>query len=149
MVEPAFVVVTGDLTDAKDKDLVGSMQYLSEWNTYRDALEESGVLAKRNGTFWHDLRGNHDCFNVPDWNSKENMFADMSATKAPGFMFDVKTDYGKYGFIGIDACPKPGPARPYNFFGLFETPDMDYLSQRLASSNGNNHTFVVGDSRAV
>ncbi|KAF9979431.1 Transmembrane protein 62 [Mortierella antarctica] len=142
MVEPAFVVVTGDLTDAKDKDLVGSMQYLSEWSTYRDALEESGVLAKRNGTFWHDLRGNHDCFDVPDWNSKENMFADMSATKAPGFMFDVRTDYGKYGFIGIDACPKPGPARPYNFFGLFETPDMDYLSQRLALNKENNHTFV-------
>ncbi|KAF9191012.1 Transmembrane protein 62 [Haplosporangium sp. Z 767] len=142
LVEPAFVVVTGDLTDAKDKQLVGSMQYLSEWVTYRDALEESGVLDKRNGTFWHDLRGNHDCFNVPSWDSKENMFADMSATKAPGFMFDVRTDYGKYGFIGIDACPKPGPARPYNFFGLFETPDMDNLARRLELSKGNNHTFV-------
>ncbi|KAF8955180.1 Transmembrane protein 62 [Entomortierella lignicola] len=141
-IEPAFVVVTGDLTDAKDKHLVGSMQYVDEWITYRDALEESGVLDKRNGTYWHDLRGNHDCFDVPTWDSEQNMFADMSATRAPGFMFDVKTDYGKYGFIGIDACPKPGPARPYNFFGLFETPDMDNLKQRLALTNGNNHTFV-------
>ncbi|KAH7025564.1 hypothetical protein BKA57DRAFT_480317 [Linnemannia elongata] len=105
-------------------------------------LEESGVLMKRNGTFWHDLRGNHDCFNVPSWDSKENMFADMSSSKSPGFMFDVRTGYGKYGFIGIDACPKPGPARPYNFFGLFETPDMDHLSERLTLSEGNNHTFV-------
>ncbi|KAF9310747.1 Transmembrane protein 62 [Podila horticola] len=142
LVDPAFVVVTGDLTDAKDQQLVGSMQYLDEWVTYKNALEESGVLKKRNGTFWHDLRGNHDCFNVPDWGSKENMYADMSATKTPGFMFDVKTDYGKYGFIGIDACPKPGPARPYNFFGLFETPDMDSLARRLTLSQGNNHTFV-------
>ncbi|KAF9119027.1 Transmembrane protein 62 [Mortierella sp. 14UC] len=142
LVEPAFVVVTGDLTDAKDKQLVGSMQYVNEWVTYRDALEESGVLTKRNGTFWHDLRGNHDCFNVPSWDSKENMFADLSASQSPGFMFDVRTGYGKYGFIGIDACPKPGPARPYNFFGLFETPDMDHLSERLALSDGNNHTFV-------
>ncbi|KAH7044364.1 Metallo-dependent phosphatase-like protein [Linnemannia elongata] len=142
LVEPAFVVVTGDLTDAKDKQLVGSMQYVNEWVTYRDALEESGVLMKRNGTFWHDLRGNHDCFNVPSWDSKENMFADMSSSKSPGFMFDVRTGYGKYGFIGIDACPKPGPARPYNFFGLFETPDMDHLSERLTLSEGNNHTFV-------
>ncbi|KAF9348056.1 Transmembrane protein 62 [Mortierella sp. AD094] len=141
-IEPAFVVVTGDLTDAKDKHLVGSMQYVDEWVTYRNALEESGVLSKRNGTFWHDLRGNHDCFDVPAWDSEENMYAEMSATKAPGFMFDVKTDYGKYGFIGIDACPKPGPARPYNFFGLFETPDMDNLKQRLALTKGNNHTFV-------
>ncbi|KAG0369168.1 Transmembrane protein 62 [Gamsiella multidivaricata] len=142
LVEPSFVVVTGDLTDAKDKHLVGSMQYMDEWNTYRDALEESGVLTKRNGSYWHDLRGNHDCFDVPSWDSKENMFKDMSATRAPGFMFDVKTDYGKYGFIGIDACPKPGPARPYNFFGLFETPDMDNLKRRLELSKGNNHTFV-------
>ncbi|KAF9584317.1 Transmembrane protein 62 [Lunasporangiospora selenospora] len=142
LVEPSFVVVTGDLTDAKDKKLIGSMQYAEEWRTYRHALEESGVLAKRNGTFWHDLRGNHDCFNVPAWDSKENLFAQMSASKTPGFMFDVKADFGKYGFIGIDACPKPGPARPYNFFGLFETTDMDYLSQRLALTKGNNHTFV-------
>ncbi|KAF9411815.1 Transmembrane protein 62 [Podila epigama] len=142
LIDPAFVVVTGDLTDAKDKQLVGSMQYLDEWITYKDALDESGVLKKRNGTFWHDLRGNHDCFNVPDWNSKENLYAEMSATKTPGFMFDVRADYGKYGFIGIDACPKPGPARPYNFFGLFETPDMDNLAKRLSLSQGNNHTFV-------
>ncbi|KAI1295983.1 Transmembrane protein 62 [Mortierella claussenii] len=142
LIEPAFVVVTGDLTDAKDKQLVGSMQYMDEWNTYRDALEESGVLNKRNGTFWHDLRGNHDCFNVPGWDSQHNKFAAMSSTRAPGFMFDVKTDYGKYGFIGIDACPKLGPARPYNFFGLFETPDMDNLRERLSLSQGNNHTFV-------
>ncbi|KAF9935933.1 Transmembrane protein 62 [Modicella reniformis] len=142
LVEPAFVVVTGDLTDAKDKHLVGSMQYMDEWVTYRDALEESGVLTKRNGSFWHDLRGNHDCFNVPRWDSKENLFSSMSASKAPGFMFDVKANYGKYAFIGIDACPQPGPARPYNFFGLFETPDMDYLKQRLARTQGSNHTFV-------
>ncbi|KAG0314209.1 Transmembrane protein 62 [Dissophora globulifera] len=142
LIEPSFVVVTGDLTDAKDQNLVGSMQYMEEWVTYRDALEESGVLTKRGGSYWHDLRGNHDCFDVPSWDSKENMFANMSATRGPGFMFDVKTDYGKYGFIGIDACPEPGPARPYNFFGLFETPDMDNLKQRLALSKDNNHTFV-------
>ncbi|KAG0234133.1 Transmembrane protein 62 [Actinomortierella wolfii] len=141
-INPSFVVVTGDLTDAKDKKLVGSTQYVEEWITYQDALEESGVLKKRNGTFWHDLRGNHDCFNVPDWNSDQNMYAMMSATRTPGFMFDVKTEYGKYGFIGIDSCPKPGPARPYNFFGLFETPDMDHLAKRLSLSQGNNHTFV-------
>ncbi|KAF8941374.1 hypothetical protein EDD21DRAFT_439564 [Dissophora ornata] len=142
LVEPSFVVVTGDLTDAKDNNLVGSTQYLDEWTTYRDALVESGVLTRRNGSFWHDLRGNHDCFDVPSWSSKQNMFANMSASMEPGFMFDVRTDYGKYGFIGIDACPQPGPARPYNFFGLFETPDMDKLKQRLMLSNGNNHTFV-------
>lgn len=135
--------MTGDLTDAKDKHLAGSTQYMDEWITYRDALEESGVLTKRNGSFWHDLRGNHDCFNVPSWDSQENFFSSMSSTRAPGFMFDVKTDYGKYGFIGIDACPNPGPARPYNFFGLFENPDMDHLKQQLARTKGNNHTFVV------
>ncbi|KAF9967914.1 Transmembrane protein 62 [Actinomortierella ambigua] len=136
-INPSFVVVTGDLTDAKDKKLVGSTQYVEEWITYQDALEESGVLQKRNGTYWHDLRGNHDCFNVPDWDSDQNMYALMSATRTPGFMFDVKTNYGKYGFIGIDSCPRPGPARPYNFFGLFETPDMDHLEKRLSLSMGD------------
>ncbi|CAG8761419.1 1725_t:CDS:2, partial [Funneliformis caledonium] len=69
---PAFVLVTGDLTDAKDENLITSQQYIDEWVTYQTALQESGVL-NRPG-FWHDLRGNHDCFNVGSWESEQNMY---------------------------------------------------------------------------
>lgn len=48
--------VTGDLTDAKNADMLGSQQFIEEWATYSDILKHSGVLNK---TVWLDIRGNH------------------------------------------------------------------------------------------
>ena len=48
--------VSGDLTDAKNADMLGSQQYVEEWATYSDVLKNSGVLNK---TTWLDIRGNH------------------------------------------------------------------------------------------
>lgn len=50
------LVFTGDLTDAKNADMLGSQQYIEEWATYSDILKHSGVLNK---TVWLDIRGNH------------------------------------------------------------------------------------------
>lgn len=56
MIRPSVVLATGDLTDAKDSDHLGSRQYLKEWRIYHDTVVESGV---RNITTWLDIRGNH------------------------------------------------------------------------------------------
>lgn len=50
------MLASGDLTDAKDKDHLGSRQYQSEWEIYRKVMDDSGV---QNKTFWLDIRGNH------------------------------------------------------------------------------------------
>lgn len=55
------VIASGDLTDAKDT-LLGSDQYIEEWQAYYKALTDYDVFSK---TKWLDLRGNHDNFNVP------------------------------------------------------------------------------------
>lgn len=51
-----MVLATGDLTDAKTKDAIGSQQYESEWRHYRDILKEFDISKK---TVWLDIRGNH------------------------------------------------------------------------------------------
>lgn len=50
------MLATGDLTDAKTKDAIGSQQYESEWRHYRDILKEFDISKK---TVWLDIRGNH------------------------------------------------------------------------------------------
>ena len=50
------LLFTGDLTDAKNKDNVGSLQYEKEWQIYKDILVKGNVF---NSSFWLDLRGNH------------------------------------------------------------------------------------------
>lgn len=50
------MLASGDLTDAKTSDAIGSQQYESEWKHYKNALDEANVKDK---TVWLDVRGNH------------------------------------------------------------------------------------------
>lgn len=59
-IKPSVVLASGDLTDAKTKDSIGSEQYEDEWKHYRDILNQTHVRKK---TVWLDIRGNHGkCF---------------------------------------------------------------------------------------
>ena len=51
-VNPSLVVVTGDLTDAKQLDQYLSRQYEKEWVMYSSAITDVRVP-------WLDMRGNH------------------------------------------------------------------------------------------
>lgn len=55
-INPKVVIASGDLTDAKTKDHIGSRQYEEEWQYYSSVLKECGVQQK---TVWLDVRGNH------------------------------------------------------------------------------------------
>ncbi|CAG8549564.1 6066_t:CDS:2 [Cetraspora pellucida] len=119
-----------------------SHQIIDEWTMYQNALQESGVLNRTN--FWYDMRGNHDCFNVGSWDSDQNLYRLYSVVKKRGFDFTVEKTFGQYRFVGIDACPKSGPSRPYNFFGYYEISDMDRLSEKLLDASvKSNHTFLL------
>lgn len=49
-------MLSGDLTDAKTRDKLGSEQVEAEWKTYWSILKRSKVMEK---TKWIDIKGNH------------------------------------------------------------------------------------------
>jgi hypothetical protein len=101
-------------------------------------------LSRQNGTFWWDLRGNHDCFNVHGWNQSTNYFSSYGSSASAGFSLFLNKSFGNYLFLGIDGCPYRGLSRPYNFFGIFDVDDMDHLESQLEKYPNVNHTFAMG-----
>ncbi|ORY97970.1 Metallo-dependent phosphatase-like protein [Syncephalastrum racemosum] len=142
-VRPNFVVVTGDLTDAKDVKRVTSQQYIEEWQIYQQAIQQGAPTMP-----WYDMRGNHDCFDLPSWQSRANLYrtygksADLVETGGGIYSWQLTPHYGRYRFVAIDACPKRGPSRPFNFFGYLTSKTMDRLADTLSSADPYNHTFV-------
>ncbi|KAI8139188.1 Metallo-dependent phosphatase-like protein [Fennellomyces sp. T-0311] len=143
IIKPNFVVVTGDLTDAKDVRRITSQQYYEEWQVYRQTIEQGAKDVP-----WYDMRGNHDCFDLPSWQSHVNFYRThgMSADRMEAgrgvYQWQITPSYGQYRFVAIDACPKRGPSRPFNFFGYLTSKTMDRLADALQPESHYNHTFV-------
>ncbi|ORE05192.1 Metallo-dependent phosphatase [Rhizopus microsporus var. microsporus] len=141
VIKPEFVVVTGDLTDAKDRKRITSQQYLDEWDVYQQAINEKVRVD------WFDIRGNHDCFDLPSWKSRINYYrthgqsASLVEQGKGIYTWQVNKQIGNYQFVAIDACPKRGPSRPLNFFGYLTSRTMDRLEKALTWKQFN-HTFV-------
>ncbi|KAI3653360.1 hypothetical protein MP228_001307 [Amoeboaphelidium protococcarum] len=137
-IRPAFVVVTGDLTDAKDKRKLSSLQHLEEWQMYRELLRKYEIK----DDFWFDLPGNHDVFNVYGWDSANNFYKEYSMQRKNGYSFVYLTPHAKYLFLAVNACPARGPSRPFNFFGYLDTADMDKIYHAV-SQDKYSHVFLL------
>ncbi|KAI8344405.1 Metallo-dependent phosphatase-like protein [Chlamydoabsidia padenii] len=144
VIRPSFVVVTGDLTDAKDVQDIKTRQYEEEWQLYHNAIEQGTT-----GDFsWYDMRGNHDCFDMPSWQSNVNFYrsfgksAELLEQGQGVYYWHVDQHYGQYQFVALDACPKRGPARPLNFYGYITTNTMNRLESVLLNEITYNHTFL-------
>lgn len=53
-------------------------------------------------------------------------------------------DGGRYTFLGIDACLKPGIRRPFNFIGEFYPDEVSKIEKLKRESLGTNYTIWFG-----
>ncbi|XP_033115760.1 transmembrane protein 62-like isoform X2 [Anneissia japonica] len=144
-INPPLVIVTGDLTDAKRPDHIGSEQYEIEWQTYWSILKLANIPQR---THWVDIRGNHDTFHVLSKNHENSYFKKYSISGQKGdtdsFLVEKKFPFGTYSFIALDALLDPGPGRPFNFFGVMEEPELKRVEELSQKTLKSNQTIYFG-----
>ncbi|XP_069117424.1 transmembrane protein 62-like isoform X1 [Argopecten irradians] len=143
VIKPDFVIASGDLTDAKLPDARGSRQYIEEWTIYKETVQKCHDIVDT----WLDIRGNHDDFDVPGEDHEKNYFRSysMQGPKHPNsYLYHHNKPWGRYSFIAMDACPDPGPRRPFNFFGYMNKRKMTRLMEYEKQTHGSNMTVWFG-----
>ncbi|CAH0714521.1 unnamed protein product, partial [Brenthis ino] len=144
-IKPYVVLATGDLTDAKTKDNLGSSQVKTEWIYYYNIIEESGVTKN---TTWLDIRGNHDNFNIRTINSPENYFKHYSVqggVNPKSYVHIIDHNGVKIAFLGIDACPEPGLRRPFNFIGILDNQEQENIRKlKIEAETNADHVIWFG-----
>ncbi|XP_062002259.1 putative metallophosphoesterase At3g03305 [Rosa rugosa] len=122
IINPSLVLITGDLTDGKSKDLLTMKQNEVEWVEYQTVMEhviESSGLDK---SIFFDLRGNHDNFGVPLLGGAFDFFSKYSINGQLGRTGNVntitlQTRDRKHLFVGVDTTMSVGVRGPTNLFG--------------------------------
>lgn len=112
IIRPKVVVASGDLTDSRSRDPLGSGQFEQEWIWYSEILNSTKVNEK---TVWLDIRGNHDNFDIFSWNSSNNyyrIYSNYGKHSERHYHYNIKDGNDLYTFIAVDACYHPSVRRP-------------------------------------
>ncbi|PKA55791.1 Putative metallophosphoesterase [Apostasia shenzhenica] len=122
IIKPSLVLITGDLTDGKSKDLLTMKQEEAEWLEYQNVTEEVIMRSGLDKNVFYDLRGNHDSFGVPEVGGKYDFYSKYSINARLGRVGDIQSitlqdSRWKYLFVGIDTAMDIGLRGPTNVFG--------------------------------
>ncbi|CAH1408192.1 unnamed protein product [Nezara viridula] len=139
-INPSVILATGDLTDGRKWDSVGSMQIKEEWIMYKGILDKCRTLKK---IPWLDIRGNHDNFDVPDVYSPKNLFLKYSMqgrNQSRSYIRKLSIGSETYAFVAVDATPDVGIKMTFNFAGILSDTEVDRLMGFHRELNDVNYT---------
>ncbi|XP_078181605.1 calcineurin-like metallo-phosphoesterase superfamily protein [Carex rostrata] len=144
MVNPSLVLITGDLTDGKSKDLLTMKQEEREWMEYENVTKEVILASGLDERIFYDLRGNHDSFGVPEKGGVNDFYEKYSINsrlrrKADIQSVTLKTRDGKHLFVGIDTTLATAGLRgPTNLFGHPTNQLLETLDRALSQWDNSN-----------
>uniref|UniRef100_A0A0E0KBI9 Uncharacterized protein n=1 Tax=Oryza punctata TaxID=4537 RepID=A0A0E0KBI9_ORYPU len=120
-IRPHLLLVTGDITDAKNRRKTTSRQDEKEWITYKKAID---AIVGRGGidkSRIFDIRGNHDTYGVPYRGGKLDFFSTYSVNSQLDRLSTISSillqGRRNYLFLGIDDTMSIGIRYPANLFG--------------------------------
>lgn len=145
MINPSLVLITGDLTDGKSKDLLTMKQNEDEWKEYHNVTEDVIKRSGLNKEVFFDLRGNHDNFGVPVVGGSFDFFSKYSINGQLGrsgriSSVTVETLERRHLFVGFDSTMLVGLRGPTNLFGHPTDELLNDLDLQLSQWNSRSQS---------
>jgi len=146
VINPSFIVVTGDLTDSTNGNLFGipNGPYQAEWDQYKSILAKAGVTAG----FYYDIPGNHDAYSDRDFSYYLANSVQGQATGKTQLSWTRDFGFATYHFLGVNSSDNTGDPFsvlwPYGDYAGLDTAELDFIGDELAAHAAARLTFVFG-----
>ena len=146
IIDPSFIVASGDLTDSTDGNLFGwpDGPHQAEWNEYKAILSAAGM----NANFYYDIPGNHDAYNDGDFSFFINNAVQGQATGQAQTSWTREFSFGKYHFIGANTAGNDGREFsiffPYGDYAGLDGGELAFVESELQAHADAELTLVFG-----
>ncbi len=143
VINPSFMVVTGDLTDSTAGNLLGLPDgpYQSEWNEYKTIVD-----GRVDASFFYDLPGNHEQYNDGDFTYYLANSVQGRATGKTQVSWNRTFDSRKYHFLGVNTADNTGSGFsifwPYGDHAGLDSTELSFIRSAL-EQNGDAHLTLV------
>jgi hypothetical protein len=144
-ISPSFIVVSGDLTDSTNGNILGypNGPYQAEWDEYK-SIVDSNVTS----TTYYDIPGNHDAYN-------DQYFAYYLANSVQGRAMGRTQQswtrnlvFGEYHFLGVNTADNTGNAFslswPYGDHAGLDSTELAFITSELQAHPNATLTLVFG-----
>ncbi len=145
VINPSFIVNSGDLTDSTNGGLIPDGPYIEEWNEYNAILSAAGI----NADFYYEIPGNHEQYNDRFFVYYLNNSIQGKAIGRTQISWRRDFAFGNYHFIGACTAGNDGAAfsiLPPNFgdnAGLDED-ELAYIETELENNADADLTIIFG-----
>jgi len=149
VIQPSFIVATGDLTDSTNGNWAGypNGPYQAEWDQYK-AIIDAARGPDDWMDFFYDLPGNHDAYNDQDFSYYLANSVQGRATGKTQLSWTRTFPFGKYHFLGVNSADNTGAAfsifPPYGDYAGLDTSELAFINQQLTAQADASLTFVFG-----
>lgn len=146
IINPQFIVATGDLTNATNGGFIPLGQFSEEWEAYRQILDAAGMHAG----IYYDIPGNHDHYDDEFFDYYRAYSIQGSASNTTQHSWTRIFSYGKYHFLGIATAGNDGAEFsiwPWDDFGDHAelTPgEIAFLESALIANSDAEIIFMFG-----
>jgi len=141
IVNPMFVVATGDLTDSTSDTFpyYGSGPHPEEWDKYRDIVDSAGMTSD----FYYDIIGNHDAYNDngASYYLSRSVQGQAQHTTQPDWRIDLP--FGSYHFVAVATTCNDWLQWPFDNTEI-TLEELNELRSNLEANTDTHLTIAVG-----